>query len=240
MNDFVFTPAPQPSLPVVGSQQRFPVGRVFCVGRNYPWSDGQPRTAPLFFMKPASAVIEAHGEIAYPPHTEEFCHEIELVVAIGSGGADIPESQALAHVWGYAAGLDLTRRDLQRAAKQAGLPWEGAKAFDGSAPVSAIRPVGHQGHPQRGAVWLQVNGSERQRSHLQSQLWSVAQLISQLSATITLLPGDLIMTGTPEGVAALQPGDLISAGVDGVGQIEVRVAPRAAQTDHLQRETQHD
>lgn len=228
MSDFVFNPVPQPSLPVVGSDQRFPVSRVFCVGRNYPWSDGQGRSVPLFFMKPASAVIEARSEIAYPPQTEEFCHEIELVVAIGSGGAHIAESQALEHVWGYAAGLDLTRRDQQRAAKQAGMPWEGAKAFDGSAPITAIQPVSRQGHAQQGAVWLTVNDTERQRSRLESQLWSVAEIISHLSRSITLLPGDLIMTGTPEGVAALQPGDRISAGVEGVGQINVRVGQRAA------------
>ncbi|WNW13412.1 fumarylacetoacetate hydrolase family protein [Pseudomonas sp. DTU_2021_1001937_2_SI_NGA_ILE_001] len=228
MSDFVFTPATQPSLAVAGTAQRFPVSRVFCVGRNYPWSDGQGRSVPLFFMKPASSVIDAQGEIAYPPQTEEFCHEIELVVAIGSGGADIPENRALEHVWGYAAGLDLTRRDQQRAAKQAGMPWEGAKAFDGSAPISAIQPVSRQGHAQEGAVWLQVNGQERQRSALQHQLWSVAEIISHLSRSLSLLPGDLIMTGTPEGVAALQPGDRIRAAVEGVGQIDVQVGPRAA------------
>lgn len=230
MNDFVFTPVPQPSLPIAGSPQRFPVSRVFCLGRNYPWSDaqGQARTVPLFFMKPASSVIEAGSEIAYPVQTDEFCHEIELVVAIGTGGADIPESQALEHVWGYAAGLDLTRRDQQRAAKQAGMPWEGAKAFDGSAPITAIQPVSVQGHAEQGAVWLNVNGTERQRSQLERQLWSVAEIISHLSRTVTLLPGDLIMTGTPEGVAALEPGDVISAGVEGVGSIEVRVGQRAA------------
>lgn len=230
MNDFAFTPVPQPSLPIVGSPQRFPVSRVFCLGRNYPWSDaqGQARTVPLFFMKPATSVIEAGSEIAYPVQTDEFCHEIELVVAIGTGGADIPENQALEHVWGYAAGLDLTRRDQQRAAKQAGMPWEGAKAFDGSAPITAIQPVSSQGHAEHGAVWLNVNGTERQRSQLERQLWSVAEIISHLSRTVTLLPGDLIMTGTPEGVAALEPGDVISAGVEGVGSIEVRVGQRAA------------
>lgn len=230
MNNYVFTPATPASLPVEGSRDRFPVGRVFCLGRNYPWGDatGQQREAPAFFMKPASSVIDALGEIDFPPLTEEFCHEIELVVAIGEGGADIPEHNALEHVWGYAAGLDLTRRDLQKAAKIAGMPWEGAKAFDGSAPITTLMPASQIGHPNEGAVWLAVNGEERQRSTLESQIWSVPEVISQLSRSITLKPGDLIMTGTPPGVAALQPGDVISAGIDGVGQLQMRVGQRRA------------
>jgi fumarylpyruvate hydrolase len=230
MNNYVFTPATPATLPVEGSSARFPVGRVFCLGRNYPWGDstGQPREAPVFFMKPASSVIDALGEIAFPPLTDEFCHEIELVVAIGEGGADIPEHRALEHVWGYAAGLDLTRRDLQKAAKIAGMPWDGAKAFDGSAPITTIMPVSQIGHPGEGAVWLAVNGEERQRSTLENQIWSVPEVISRLSQSITLKPGDLIMTGTPPGVDALKPGDVISAGIEGVGQLEVRVGARRA------------
>lgn len=228
MNNYVFTPAAPATLPVEGSSARFPVGRVFCLGRNYLWGDstGQQREAPVFFMKPASSVIDASGEIAFPPLTEEFCHEIELVVAIGEGGADIPEHSALEHVWGYAAGLDLTRRDLQKVAKVAGMPWDGAKAFDGSAPITAIIPVSQIGHPNEGAVWLAVNGEERQRSSLENQIWSVAEVISRLSQSITLKPGDLIMTGTPPGVDALEPGDVINAGIDGIGQLEVRVGER--------------
>jgi len=226
----VSIPEPQqvPSLPVEGSERRFPVNRVFCLGRNYQWGDstGAAREQPLYFMKPASSVIEAAGEIGFPPMTAEFCHEIELVVALGKGGANIPESQALAHVLGYAAGLDLTRRDLQVAAKAAGQSWDAAKAFDGSAPISPIVPVDRCGHPCDGAIWLGVNGVERQRSDLSRQIWSVAEVIALLSRYLTLAPGDLIMTGTPPGVAALQPGDVISAAIEGVASLEVRLGSK--------------
>ncbi|MGY4494062.1 fumarylacetoacetate hydrolase family protein [Pseudomonas sp. TE3610] len=228
MSQFVFAPDASVTLNVQGSEARFPVNRVFCLGRNYPWGDAQDavRQAPMFFMKPASAVVPAVGELVYPPLTQEFCHEIELVVAIGTPGSDIPEGRALEHVWGYAAGLDLTRRDLQMAAKAAGQPWEAAKAFDGSAPITPVVPVSRIGHPAQGAVWLQVNGVERQRSSLEQQIWSVSEIISRLSQSIALRAGDLIMTGTPPGVAALQPGDVISAGIDGIGQLDVRVGAR--------------
>lgn len=213
------------TLPINGSDQLFPVNRVFCVGRNYYWDDSSEvvREPPLYFMKPASSVIEARGEIEFPPRTDEFCHEIELVVAIGKGGLNIPVSQATQHVWGYAAGLDLTRRDLQMAVKAAGQPWEAAKAFDASAPISPIVPVSQCGHPSSGAIWLSVNGVQRQRSDLARQIWSVSEIISQISSYITLKPGDLIMTGTPPGVAALQPGDRIHAAIDGISALEVRV-----------------
>ena len=229
MTEYVFTPDLPVTLPVAGSQQRFPVGRVFCVGRNYPWPDiqtqGQSRIPPVFFMKPASTVVDAVGEVAFPALTEDFAHEIELVVAIGEGGANIPESQALAYVWGYAAGLDLTRRDVQRTAKSNGLPWEGAKVFDGAAPMTAIVPVTRSGHPD-GELWLNVNGEERQRDSLDSQIWSVSEVISRISQSVALRAGDLIMTGSPAGVDGLQPGDVINAGVDGIGQLEMRVGQR--------------
>lgn len=227
MTEYVFTPDLPATLPVLGSTQRFPVGRVFCVGRNYPWPDsqGQSRQPPVFFMKPASNVVDAVGEVAYPPLTEEFVHEIELVVAIGEGGANIPEDQALAYVWGYAAGLDLTRRDVQLVAKSKGLPWEGAKVFDGAAPMTAIVPVSRGGHPE-GELWLNVNGEERQRDSLDNQIWSVSEVISRISRSVALRAGDLIMTGSPAGVDALQPGDLISAGIDGIGQLEMLVGAR--------------
>ncbi len=228
MTEYVFTPDLPVTLPVVGSEQRFPVGRVFCVGRNYPWPDtlGQPLQPPVFFMKPASTVVDAVGEVTFPSLTEEFAHEIELVVAIGEGGAQIPESQALAYVWGYAAGLDLTRRDVQRLAKRDGLPWEGAKVFDGAAPMTAIVPVTRTGRLE-GELWLSVNGEERQRDRLDSQIWSVSEVISRISQSVTLKAGDLIMTGSPAGVDVLQPGDVISAGIDGIGQLEMRVGPRS-------------
>lgn len=227
MTEYVFTPDLPVTLPVAASQQRFPVGRVFCVGRNYPWPDtqGQSRQPPVFFMKPASSVVDAVGEVAFPPMTEEFVHEIELVVAIGEGGANIPESQALAYVWGYATGLDLTRRDAQREAKSKGLPWEGAKVFDGAAPMTAIVPITRAGHPD-GELWLNVNGQERQRASLDSQIWSVSEIISRISQSVPLRAGDLIMTGSPAGVDLLQPGDIINAGIDGIGQLEMRVSQR--------------
>ena len=227
MSDLLFAPAVA-SLPIAGSGQRFPIARVFCLGRNYHWGDslGEPRSVPLFFMKPASSVIEAVGEVAYPPQTNEFCHEIELVVAIGTDGFQISTRQALEHVWGYAAGLDLTRRDLQMAAKAIGQPWEAAKAFDGSAPITAIVPVSRIGHPDQGAVWLSVNGLERQRSDLSAQIWSVAEVVSQLSQSVRLKAGDLIMTGTPPGVAALQPGDVITAEIEGIASLQMKVGER--------------
>lgn len=212
MHDYVIAPPAVSSLPVAGSTQRFPVARVFCLGRNYLWGDAvaAPRTFPLFFMKPASAVVEAQARVDFPVQTDEFCPEIELVVAIGSGGVDIPEDRALEHVWGYAAGLDMTRRDLQMAAKAAGQPWEAAKAFDGSAPVTAIVPSAVIGHPRQGALWLEVNGVERQRSDLEAQIWSVAEVVSQLSRSLRLQAGDLIMTGTPAGVGPFEAGDQIA------------------------------
>ncbi len=235
MSNFVFEPAPIPSLPVYDSAARFPIARVFCLGRNYHWGDSlnAVRQVPAFFMKPATSVIDATGELAFPTQTEQFCHEIELVIAIGKDGFEISEEQALDHVWGYAAGLDLTRRDLQMAAKAVGNPWEPAKAFDGSAPITPIQPATLGHHPTQGAIWLSVNGIERQRSDLECQIWSVSEIISQLSHSVGLRAGDLIMTGTPPGVAALEAGDVIKGGISGIGEFEVRVgsrrAPRATQ-----------
>ncbi len=230
MNNFVFEPSRIPTLPVSDSTARFPVGRVFCIGRNYRWdgSENAAREVPAFFMKPATSVIDAVGELAFPPQTEQFCHEIELVVAIGKDGFEISEEQALDHVWGYAAGLDLTRRDLQLEAKALGNPWEPAKAFDGSAPITPILPVSDDHHPKQGSIWLSVNGVERQRSDLRSQIWSVSEIISQLSHSVSLHAGDLIMTGTPPGVASLQAGDVIHGGISGIGEFEVRVGSRRA------------
>ncbi|RJX82211.1 fumarylacetoacetate hydrolase family protein [Pseudomonas sp. LS-2] len=230
MSNFVFDPTPVASLPVNGTDARFPIARVFCLGRNYHWGDSLSavREVPAFFMKPATSVIDATGELEFPTQTEQFCHEIELVVAIGKDGFEISEEQALEHVWGYAAGLDLTRRDLQMAAKAVGNPWEPAKAFDGSAPITPIIPASRDGHPGQGAIWLSVNGVERQRSDLESQIWSVGEIVSQLSHSVCLRAGDLIMTGTPPGVAALQAGDVINAGISGIGEFEVRIGSRRA------------
>lgn len=236
MMDFVF-PAPAPAtLPVAGSAAVFPIARVFCIGRNYRWSanEAAPAEMPAWFMKPASAVCAAQGVLAYPAATSDFCHEIELVVAIGRGGRDIAPAQVQAqHIWGYAAGLDLTRRDLQQQAKQAGGPWEPAKAFDHSAPCTPLVPAAACGHPRHGAVWLTVNGIERQRADLSGLLWPVPELVAMLSRSVTLLPGDLIFTGTPAGVGPLRPGDVIAGGVAGIGQFSMTVAspPGRATTD---------
>jgi fumarylpyruvate hydrolase len=226
MADFVIT-APEPTaLEVDGSPWLFPVGRVFCIGRNYRWSADEPASQemPAWFMKPATAVVPATGILPYPPGTRDFCHEIELVVAIGQGGRDIaPADVEPQHIWGYAAGLDLTRRDLQQQAKRVGGPWEPAKAFDASAPCTPLVPVAACGHPRRGAVWLDVNGSERQRADLAGLLWPVPELVAMLSRSVALRPGDLIYTGTPAGVGPLQPGDTVRAGVEGIGEITMTV-----------------
>lgn len=224
---YLFNPPAIVSLPIRGSDARFPVGRVFCLGRNYPWPEsyGAAPQEPVFFMKPASNVVEALGELPFPPQTDEFCHEIELVAAIAKGGVNIAHEHALEHVFGFAAGLDMTRRDHQRKAKAEGLPWEGAKVFDGAAPMTAVVPVSRSGHPE-GELWLNVNGEERQRDNLDSQIWSVSEVIARISQSVALRAGDLIMTGSPAGVDSLQPGDVINAGIDGIGHLEMRVGPR--------------
>ncbi|MGF6395304.1 fumarylacetoacetate hydrolase family protein [Pseudomonas plecoglossicida] len=224
---YLFNPPAIVSLPIQGSATRFPVGRVFCLGRNYPWPEaaGPAPREPVFFMKPASNVVEAQGELPYPSQTNEFCHEIELVVAIAKGGADIAPEQALEHVYGYAVGLDLTRRDRQRQAKSEGLPWEGAKVFEASAPMTAVVPASQRPWPLDASLWLKVNGEERQRAHLGTQTWALAEVISRLSRQLPLRPGDLIMTGSPPGVAPLNPGDVIDAGIDGIGELQLRVGP---------------
>jgi len=231
MTDFV-VPAPAPTtLAVAGSAAVFPVGRVYCIGRNYRWSpdEAAPVDMPAWFMKPASAVVPARGMLPYPPATSDFCHEIELVVAIGRGGRDIdPAAVEPHHIWGYAAGLDLTRRDLQQQAKRTGGPWEPAKAFDHSAPCTPLLPAAVCGHPRQGAVWLAVNGIERQRADLAGLLWPVAELVAMLSRSVTLMPGDLIYTGTPAGVGPLQAGDVVSGGVAGIGEFSMTVGRLAA------------
>lgn len=224
---FAITPAPVASLPVAGSAQVFPVQRVFCIGRNYRWSSDEviSQELPPWFMKPASAIVPAHGALPYPPGTDEYCYEIELVVALGCGGRDIaPEAVERDHIWGYAAGLDMTRRDLQQAAKRNGGPWEAAKAFDAAAPCTSVVPHAICGHPRNGGIWLQVNGADRQRGDLADLLWPVRELVAMLSRSLTLMPGDLIYTGTPAGVGPLQRGDRVDAGIEGIGQIHMIVA----------------
>ncbi|MES2977980.1 MAG: fumarylacetoacetate hydrolase family protein [Pseudomonadota bacterium] len=227
MTDFVFAPPAPTTLPVVGSTSLFPVGRVFCIGRNFRWTpdEAAPKDMPAWFMKPASAVVPAHGVLPYPCRTMDFCHEIELVVAIGRGGRDIDAAHAEAHhIWGYAAGLDLTRRDLQQQAKRDGGPWDAAKAFDHSAPCTPLVPAAVCGHPRQAAIWLNVNNVERQRADLANLLWPVSDLVAMLSRSVTLAPGDLIYTGTPAGVGPLQAGDVVSAGIGGIGVFTMTVS----------------
>jgi fumarylpyruvate hydrolase len=219
MTDYVFSPPAVPSAAISGSLQRFPIHRIYCVGRNYvdhvKEMGGDSREPPVFFTKPADAVIANEAEIPYPARTSNLHHEIELVVAIGRGGRDIRKDQALEHVFGYAAGNDLTRRDLQSASKQKGQPWDTSKGFDCSAPLAAIRPAS-QGHVSKGRIWLAVNGQVRQESDIGAMIWTVPEVIAELSTLFALAPGDLIFTGTPAGVGALQPGDRLEGGIEGL------------------------
>jgi fumarylpyruvate hydrolase len=228
MTEYVFPPPAAPSVAVAGTDQRFPVHRIYCIGLNYAdhvrEMGGDPDAAPpIFFMKPGDAVLANGAAIAYPAATSNFHHEIELVVAMGGGGRDIAPHEALGHVFGYAAGNDLTRRDLQHAAKKRGEPWDSSKGFDGSAPVGAIRPAA-LGHPARGRIWLAVNGTLRQESDLSHMVWDVPHVIAALSKLFELCAGDLIFTGTPAGVGPLQPGDRLEGGIEGLEVLRNRVA----------------
>lgn len=222
------------SLAIAGSTQRFPVNRIFCVGRNYAahareMGKDPDREPPFFFMKPAQALVDASAPatITYPPQTANFHHEIELVVAIGRGGSNIATEDALAHVYGYAVGLDMTRRDLQLAARDAGRPWEFGKSFAHSAPIGILHRAADIGHPTQAAIALTVNGKPRQTSDIAKLIWSVAECIAVLSRHDALEPGDLIMTGTPEGVAAVLPGDVMHASINLLGDITVTVGEAA-------------
>jgi len=233
MTDFVIAPPAQAAVPVAGGAAVFPVRRIYCVGRNYAahareMGADPTREAPFFFCKPADAVVPVPpGEplvLPYPASTKDFHYEVELVVAIGCGGADIAVDAAPGHIWGYTVGLDMTRRDLQAALKAKGHPWEAAKAFDRSAPIAPLVPVAACGHPQVGAIWLTVNGQRRQQGDLGEMIWSVAEIVARLSTLFRLEPGDLIFTGTPEGVGPVVPGDAIEAGVEGVGRLALAIA----------------
>jgi fumarylpyruvate hydrolase len=226
--EYVIPPPPIPSLPVEGSHARFPVHRIYCVGRNYAdharEMGGDPdREPPFFFCKPADAIVSDGHDFPYPGQTDDVHHEMEFVVAIGKGGANIAVDRALDHVYGYAAGLDMTRRDLQAAAKKLGRPWDTGKGFDHAAPCGRINPVSQIGHPDRGAIWLKVNGEVRQRGDLTQLIWKIPEVIASLSTLFTLAPGDLIYTGTPAGVGPVRRGDALEGGVDGVGTLEARV-----------------
>lgn len=228
---FVFAPPTVPSVPVHGSAQRFAVHRIYCVGRNYEDHAKEMgftgREPPFFFLKPADAVLPVDagqtGLLPYPSLTANLHHEVELVVAIGQGGRDIPAAQALQHVYGYAVGLDMTRRDLQNDMKKQGRPWCIGKGFEHSAPIGPITPATQTDGIAKAAIWLQVNGQDRQRSSTNKLIWNIAETIEHLSHAWELQPGDLIYTGTPEGVGAVVSGDLIEAGIDGLEGLRLRV-----------------
>ncbi len=227
IDKLVFAAPPQSTVPVAGGGL-FPVRRVFCVGRNYAEHSremgGDPtREEPFFFCKPADALVTGGKDTPYPSATNDLHHEMELVVAIGTGGTNIAVADALNHVYGYAAGLDLTRRDLQAAAKKAGRPWDMAKGFDASGPIGDIVPASRIGHPASGVIALKVNGAARQSSDIAKMIWNVPESISFLSGLVRLEAGDLIFTGTPEGVAAVVRGDLLEGHVAGIGSVRTRL-----------------
>ena len=226
-------PLAVPSVAIAGDSRRFPVRRIFCVALNYAAharemgkepKDGKPAEPPFFFTKPADAIVESGAAIPYPGLTKNLHHEIELVAALHKGGADIPAAQALGCVFGYAAGIDLTRRDLQTEARNAGRPWDMSKGFDHSAPIGAIRPAAQIGHPATGRIALSVNGAARQQGDLSDMIWGVADIIAALSRFVALAPGDLIFTGTPSGVGPLVPGDVAEGEIEGVGRVSVAIA----------------
>lgn len=223
---YVIAAPQQASLPVRGSAARFPVRRVYCVGRNYAahareMGHDPDREPPFFFGKPADALVDSGATLAFPSLTDDLHHEIELVVAIGAGGSNIAVDRALDHVYGYAVGLDMTKRDIQAEAKKMGRPWDLAKGFDESAPCGPITPATEVGHPGHGEIRLEVNGEERQSGDLSQQIWNVQEVISYLSRYVRLQPGDLIMTGTPAGVTKVSPGDRLVGTVEGVGEVRV-------------------
>ena len=229
---YVFPPPPATSVPVLGTDARFPVHRIYCVGRNYEEHAKEMgftgREPPFFFMKPADALVLIAGDeptaLPYPSLTQDLHHEIELVVAIGKGGRNIAAADAASHVFGYAVGLDMTRRDLQGEMKKQGRPWCIGKSFDSSAPITPITPAAQAGDVEHAEIWLQVNGVDRQRSNVAQLIWKIGEIIEHLSKAWELAPGDLIYTGTPAGVGAVQRGDLLKGGVDGLAPLRLRVA----------------
>ncbi len=217
-----------PTVAIAGDERRFPVRRIFCVGRNYAAHAREmgmdpDREPPFFFMKPAEAVIENGADVPYPSGTRNLHHEIELVVAIGGLARDLAADEAPAVIFGYAVGNDLTRRDLQLAMREKGRPWEVGKAFDHSAPITAIHPAARIGHPATGRIWLAVNGERRQEADIADLIWSVPEILMHLSRLFALKPGDLVFTGTPAGVGPLMPGDVVEGGVEGVDVLRHRI-----------------
>ena len=225
---YIFAPQPLPALPIRGSDKLFPVHRIYCVGRNYAehaieMGHDPTREAPFFFQKNPDTLVPSGGTFPYPDASKDVHHELEMVVALKSGGKNIAPDHALSHVFGYAVGLDMTRRDLQGEAKKLGRPWEVGKAFESSAPCSEIAPATGIGHPAKGAVWLKINGHERQKGDLNQLIWKVPEMIAYLSGLFELRSGDLIFSGTPAGVGPVKRGDVLHGGVDGVGELKVTV-----------------
>ena len=227
MSDFIFAPPPQPFAPVRGGG-RFAVRRIYCVGRNYAehareMGHEPGREPPFYFDKPADALVIGGAGVPYPPETDDLHHEIELVVAIGGEARAIAPEAANGVIYGYAVGIDLTRRDLQAAAKKAGKPWDLSKGFDASAPIGEIAPAAQIGHPSRGKISLSVNDTLRQSADIADMIWSVPEAIAALSRSVTLRPGDLLFTGTPAGVAALARGDRLAGTIDGIGRVDTTI-----------------
>ena len=226
MTQYAITPPDETLIPVVGSDKKFPVRRIYCVGRNYAehareMGADPDREPPFFFSKPRDAIVSSGGDIPFPPATNNLQHEVELVVAIGQGGLDIPEADALSHVYGYATGIDFTRRDLQMLAREKQHPWELGKGMDYGAPISPIIPVTNGTLADNAAIWLKVNGEMRQSARLNQMTWNVAEIINRLSHFFALAPGDLIYTGTPGGVSTVIRGDIIQCGIDGLPELGV-------------------
>ena len=227
MTAYVIPAHTMPSLPVAEESKSFPVRRIWCVGRNYlehiREMGNDERQPPFFFAKHADMIVGEGASIPYPSLTKDFQHEVEMVVALKSGGANIDPKNALDHVYGYGVGIDLTRRDLQMASRKKEQPWEIGKSFDFSAPCGALRPASEIGHPAKGKIWLNVNGTEKQKGDLSELIWNVSEIIAKLSLQVALGAGDIILTGTPAGVAALTSGDKIECGIDGIGTLTVSI-----------------
>jgi fumarylpyruvate hydrolase len=225
---YAINPPAQAALPIAGSEDLFPVRRVYCVGRNYAahareMGHDPDREPPFFFMKPADALVTGGADMPYPPATSDLHHEIEMVVALKGGGSNISVEAANELIWGYAVGLDMTRRDVQGEAKKMGRPWDMGKGFDKSAPIAPIHPITETGLIETADIWLEVNGTKRQASNLNALIWSIPETISYLSGLVELAPGDLIFTGTPEGVAACVKGDTLHGHVDGLTDLKVKL-----------------